>query len=97
VAGAVIGGILGHQVGGGSGKDLATVSGVIVGAALGANAGRGGQPVIRDVERCQEIPGSAKPAFWDVFYTFRGQEHRAQTANPPGQYITVNEHGEPRE
>ena len=42
IAGAVIGGILGHQVGGGRGKDLATVGGAIAGGAVGANVGRSG-------------------------------------------------------
>lgn len=37
ISGAVVGGVLGHQVGGGRGKDLATVAGV-VGGALAGNA-----------------------------------------------------------
>lgn len=35
VGGAVIGGVLGHQVGGGRGKDLATVAGAVGGAVAG--------------------------------------------------------------
>lgn len=35
VLGAVVGGIAGHQVGGGTGKDVATVAGVIGGAVVG--------------------------------------------------------------
>ena len=35
VGGAVLGGVLGHQVGGGRGKDLATVAGAGVGAYAG--------------------------------------------------------------
>jgi outer membrane lipoprotein SlyB len=35
VAGAVVGGLLGHQVGGGNGKTLATVAGVAGGAVVG--------------------------------------------------------------
>lgn len=97
LAGALIGGILGHQVGGGSGKDIATVGGVIAGAALGARAGSNGQPATQDVERCRDVPGGARPAFWDVSYTFRGKEHRVQMATAPGQRITVNEKGEPRQ
>ena len=97
LAGALIGGILGHQVGGGSGKDIATVGGVIAGAALGARAGRDGQPATQDVQRCRDVPGGARPAFWDVSYNFRGQEHRVQMASAPGQRITVNEQGEPRQ
>jgi len=97
LAGALIGGILGHQVGGGSGKDIATVGGVIAGAALGAQVGRDGQATTQDVRRCENTPGGAQPAFWDVSYNFRGQEHRVQMAMDPGRSITVNERGEPRQ
>lgn len=97
VAGAVIGGILGHQIGGGSGRDIATAGGVIGGAALGANVGRDSRQVVsQDVQRCQTTASSARPEFWDVTYTFRGQEHRVQLSSPPGQTITVNRQGEPR-
>jgi uncharacterized protein YcfJ len=99
VAGALLGGILGHQVGGGTGKDIATVGGAVAGAALGANVGRdaNGQPATqRDVKRCVDQPASAQPAFWDVSYTFRGQQHRVQMRGEPGNTITVNGKGEPR-
>ena len=97
LAGALIGGILGHQVGGGSGKDIATVGGVIAGAALGAQVGRDGPAATQDVQRCENTPGGAQPAFWDVSYNFRGQDHRVQMAMDPGDTITVNERGEPRQ
>ncbi len=35
VGGAVVGGVLGHQVGGGRGKDVATVAGALGGAFAG--------------------------------------------------------------
>lgn len=98
IAGAIIGGILGHQVGGGTGKDIATVGGVVAGAAVGANVGRnGGQATTQDVQRCENVPGGAQPAYWDVTYNFRGQDHRIQMATAPGTTITVNEQGEPRQ
>ncbi len=99
VAGALIGGILGHQVGGGRGQDIATVGGAVAGAAVGANVGRdgGGQQVqSQDVKRCENVPSQARPEHWDVTYTFRGQEHRVQMTAPPGPTITVNDRGEPR-
>ena len=99
LAGAVIGGILGHQIGGGSGKDIATIGGVVGGAAVGANIGRGGselQVSTRDVQRCDNAPSQARPDYWDVTYDFRGQEHRMQMTRPPESTITVNEQGEPR-
>ena len=96
--GAVIGGILGHQVGGGSGKDLATVGGVVGGGLLGSKVGRDGQQVAttQDVQRCTTVPSQAKPELWDVTYDFRGQEHRVQMTQPPGATINVNAQGEPR-
>lgn len=100
VVGAVIGGILGHQIGDGSGRDIATVGGAVVGGVLGANVGRdrsGRQVVTRDVQRCAESPGRARPDYWDVTYQFRGQEHHVQMTRPPGRTITVNRRGEPRE
>ena len=99
IVGAVIGGILGHQVGGGRGQDIATAGGAVAGAAVGANVGRnkGGQEAYtRDVQRCENVPSQARPDYWDVTYTFRGQPHRMQMSTPPGPTVTVNELGEPR-
>ena len=95
LAGALIGGILGHQVGGGTGKDLATVGGVVAGAAIGANVGN--KMSTQDVQRCSNDAASAKPSYWEVTYNFRGIEHRVQMASPPqSQTVTVNAEGEPR-
>jgi len=98
--GAVIGGILGHQIGSGGGQDLATAGGAVAGAVVGANIARdsdGRQVVTQDVQHCASGPSYARPEYWDVTYTFRGQEHRVQMTNPPGPTVTVNEQGEPRE
>jgi uncharacterized protein YcfJ len=99
IGGAIIGGIIGHQVGGGRGKDLATVGGAVAGGAVGANIGRdrsGQQAQTQDVQRCENVPSQARAEHWDVTYTFRGQEHRVQMTDRPGPTVTVNEQGEPR-
>lgn len=99
LAGAVLGGILGHQIGSGRGNDLATAGGAIAGAAVGANVGRDGnrqQAWGQDVRRCENVPSSARPEYWDVTYNFRGKEHRVQMTQPPGRTVTVNRDGEPR-
>lgn len=97
IAGAIIGGVLGHQIGGGSGRDLATAGGAVAGAAIGSNAGRNnGGAYARDVRRCTNVPGGP-PEYWDVTYDFRGVEHRIQMSAPPGRTITVNALGEPRQ
>jgi uncharacterized protein YcfJ len=98
IAGALIGGILGHQVGGGSGKDLATIGGAVAGGAIGANMGRDRSATTseRDVRRC-ETTASSTPEFWDVSYEFRGTTHRVQMNTEPGRTIAVNRNGEPRQ
>jgi uncharacterized protein YcfJ len=97
IAGALIGGVLGHQVGGGSGKDIATVGGAVAGGVIGSNVGRDGSGTSsRDVRRCENNT-SGTPAYWDVTYNFRGQDHQLQMTAPPGKTIAVNRDGEPRQ
>jgi uncharacterized protein YcfJ len=98
IAGALIGGVLGHQVGGGSGKDLATVGGAVAGGVIGSNVGRDNTTTYgtRDVRRC-ETATSGTPAYWDVSYKFRGQDHQMQMSAAPGSTIAVNGYGEPRQ
>lgn len=98
IAGAVLGGVLGHQVGSGRGNDAATVGGALAGGAIGMNVARdrdGNAAFTPDVQRCKEV-ASRTPEYWDVTYTFRGREHRMQTASRPGSIVQVNERGEPR-
>lgn len=98
IIGGAIGGILGHQIGGGRGQDIATGIGVLGGAAVGANVGRGSDGAIytQNVQRCEYVPTSASLDYWDVTYNFDGYEHRVQMTTPPGTTILVNAQGEPR-
>lgn len=100
LAGTVLGGVIGHQFGGGRGKDLATIGGAVAGAAVGANVaavnGRPGQVVVtRNVKKCVNEPNTT-PVYWDVTYEFRGRQHHVQMLNQPGPVLTVNRMGEPR-
>lgn len=97
IAGAVIGGILGHQVGRGDTRDVATVGGAVAGAVIGSQVGGDGGRVVstRPVQRCSTVP-SQQPAYWDVVYEFRGMTHHVQLAQAPGRSVTVNSRGEPR-
>jgi uncharacterized protein YcfJ/chorismate mutase len=98
IIGGAIGGIIGHQIGGGRGQDIATGIGVLGGAAIGANVGRGSEGLVysQNVQRCEYVPASARADYWDVTYVFAGYEHRAQMTAPPGSTIWVNAQGEPR-
>jgi uncharacterized protein YcfJ len=97
IAGALIGGVLGHQVGGGTGKDIATVGGAVAGGVIGSNVGRNDTVTSsRDVQRCDNAV-SGTPAYWDVTYNFRGRDHQLQMSAAPGTTIAVNGNGEPRQ
>lgn len=101
IIGALIGGVLGHQIGGGRGNDVATALGAVTGATVGGNANRdgaGNRGTSQGVRRCESdyVPHGGRPEYWDVTYSFRGQEHRVQMAHPPGPTISVNRQGEPR-
>ncbi len=90
VLGGVVGGLLGHQVGGGSGKDAATIGGAIAGAAIGSQVGGGGAVAgQREVQKCQQV-ASTQPAYWDVTYVHAGVQHRVQLAQAPGATIRVD-------
>ncbi|MFG5408293.1 glycine zipper 2TM domain-containing protein [Piscinibacter sakaiensis] len=95
MAGAVIGGILGHQIGGGSGRDAATAIGIFGGAVAGSKVNRQA-PATQDVQRCTSDQAAGPPSYYDVRYDFRGMEHRVQMTTPPQATVTVNERGEPR-
>ena len=95
LAGALIGGVIGHQLGSGRSRDAATAGGAVAGAAIGSQAGGGTVTRERDVQRCTQAV-SGPPQYYDVTYTFRGVEHRAQLKSPPGPTITVNQDGVPR-
>jgi uncharacterized protein YcfJ len=98
IIGGAIGGIIGHQIGGGRGQDIATGIGIVGGAAVGANVGRGpdGPVYAQNVQRCEYVPASARLDYWDVTYNFAGYEHRVQMTTSPGATILVNAEGEPR-
>jgi len=96
IVGGVLGGVLGHQIGSGRGNDVATAAGAVGGAVIGSNVARDRSGGTQDVRRCENVPTAGRPDHWDVTYVFRGQEHRIQTAVPPGRTVTVNNRGEPR-
>lgn len=96
--GAVIDGILGHQIGG-CDRTLATVGGTVAGGVVGNNVGRKYGDEANDTHDVQHRASWAwtqNPAYWDVTYLFRGQQHHMQLAKPPGATVTVNTRGEPR-
>jgi surface antigen len=65
VTGAVVGGVLGHQVGGGTGKTVATIGGAALGGFLGSRIGKS---MDRDDQRkaaqALEVAPDNRPTAW---------------------------------
>ncbi len=93
VTGAVIGGVLGNQVGGGSGKKLATVAG----AAAGGYAGNKVQGNMQEKNtyteienRCHTVTDTHDRVIgYDVSYRLGDEEGSVRMDNKPGNRIPV--------
>lgn len=95
LAGAIIGGAIGNQFGGGSGQDAMTVLGAIVGADV---AGRPRQQVVGQTYewRCEMVEVQEETRVfhhYQVTYRMNGKHYRVNTDRlfEVGQRITINE------
>ncbi len=99
LAGAIIGGVVGHQFGSGRGNDAATIAGTLIGAAIGNDAARrragtGYGPVrhSRPVERCETHYRDHRERRIDgynVVYRYKGQKYATRMPYDPGPRIKV--------
>lgn len=93
LVGALIGGVVGHQIGGGSGRHAATAAGTLLGAAIGHDASRRGGHVSRGYEQRCEVRRDWEPAQeilgYDVTYRYRGEVYQTRTDYDPGESIRV--------
>ncbi|MDZ4337379.1 MAG: glycine zipper 2TM domain-containing protein [Pseudomonas sp.] len=93
--GAVVGGLLGNQVGGGNGKKLATVAGAVGGGYAGNKAQEHLQN--RDTyttteTRCSTVTDtSEKLVGYDVKYELDGKVSQVRMASDPGRQIPVKD------
>ena len=105
IAGGLIGGLVGRQFGGGSGRDGMTLVGTLVGAAIASDRARGRQaygapnyqgatyerrPVT--VERCRMDTESFEEERIEgylVTYEYGGEQYTMRTAEPPGDQIKL--------
>jgi uncharacterized protein YcfJ len=93
--GAIAGGLLGNQIGGGKGKTLATVAGAVGGGYAGnrieAHQQRG--QVTTSVERkCSTVSNSSdKIVGYDVRYEYNGVTRTVRMDHDPGNRVVVQE------
>ncbi len=94
--GAVAGGLLGNQIGGGKGKTLATVAGAVGGGYAGnrIEASRQRGQVTSSVERrCRTVnsTGASKITAYDVRYVYNGVTRSVRMDHDPGDRVQVQE------
>ena len=93
--GAVAGGLLGHQVGGGKGNTLATVAGAVGGGYAGnrIEASRQQGRVTSSVQRkCSTVNNSSqKIVGYDVRYVYNGVTRTVRMDHDPGDRVRVQE------
>lgn len=98
VLGAVAGGLLGNQIGGGTGKKIATVAGAAGGGYAGNKIQEGMQE--RDTytttqTRCNTVNDiSDKVVGYDVRYMLDGKEGKVRMDRDPGNQIPLNKEGQ---
>jgi len=91
LAGAIIGGVVGHQFGSGHGKDAATIAGSMIGAAIGHGPVHRRQ-YSRPVERCETRYRNQQEKRidgYDVVYSYHGQQYATTMPYNPGKKIKV--------
>lgn len=104
IIGGLAGGVIGHQFGGGKGKDAATALGVVLGAMAGDQHGsrdtyarndnryndRDDGATQREVQSCRTVYDSqARLTGYRVTYEYRGQQFSTMTRNHPGNQLPV--------
>lgn len=94
VAGTIIGGVLGHQVGRGDGKKVATVAGTIIGAAVGNEMGKKQrhQPYAHTEHHCrvsEEYYEEERIRGYQVTYRYGGETFTTEMDRDPGKFLRL--------
>lgn len=95
--GAIVGGVIGHQIGSGRGNDVATIAGTLIGASIGNGSGRdrpghGRTEYSRPIRRCETRYQSHQEERidgYDVIYSFNGRRYSTRTPFDPGEKLKI--------
>jgi uncharacterized protein YcfJ len=91
VAGALLGGVLGHQVDHGTGTAAGAILGGIIGNQIDRSNNSNPQDDL-DYSRCRVVAeGGRDLQGYDVRYSYRGQEYTTRLAQEPGRRLRVGE------
>jgi uncharacterized protein YcfJ len=94
VVGALIGGVLGHQVGSGRGNTAATVGGAALGAYAGnrvENNRHDNNTSQSDLDRsnCRTIGTSGNVQSYEVRYNWQGRDYITRMDHDPGRFVEL--------
>jgi uncharacterized protein YcfJ len=88
--GAIAGGVIGNQVGHGSGRALATMAGLIGGAVLGNNIEGGGGTTVQNQQQCTtQTFYENRTSSWNVTYEYAGRQYTVNMPYDPGPTIRL--------
>ncbi len=93
VLGAIIGGVIGHQIGNGHSRNVGTVAGAVLGASVGHDvSARGARVETRSVERCEvshQRDWEERIDGYRVTYRYHGREYDTVMPYDPGNRVQV--------
>lgn len=101
IIGAIVGGVIGNQFGGGSGKDVLTVAGAAAGASVAHSAHKRRNPdryYEVTEQRCDwetHYTTEEQIIAWDVTYEYNGEIFETRMREEPGERIRVRVNVEP--
>jgi uncharacterized protein YcfJ len=88
--GAIAGGTVGNNVGGGSGRTAATMLGVLGGAILGDKVEGAPAPEVRTVQNCtNQVFYENRTTGYHVVYEFAGKQYTVQMPTDPGPTVRL--------
>jgi uncharacterized protein YcfJ len=94
----VAGGVVGHQFGGGRGRDVATVAGALAGGFAGNQAQgslQNNDTYTTSEKRCRTVyDKQEKMLGYDVTYKIGDQQGKVRMENDPGTRIPVDRNGQ---
>ncbi|EMH4161437.1 glycine zipper 2TM domain-containing protein [Pluralibacter gergoviae] len=98
VLGAVAGGVIGHQFGGGRGKDIATIAGALGGGYAGnqiQGSMQDGDTYTTTQQRCKTVyDKSEKMLGYDVTYQIGDRKGKVRMERDPGTQIPLDNNGQ---
>lgn len=96
ILGGLIGGVVGHQIGDGRGRDAATIAGVLLGGKIARDMNKSQYPDSRRVvheDVCETVDHFVEEQrldFYRVTYRYHGQEYTTRMERDPGNKVRVS-------